>query len=132
MKQYIYALIKDKENVLLLKRPKDKKVYAGYWNFPGGKMEDGEIEILCLIREVEEETGLKFKPFVKILDIVDEENETKRVAVFLGSADGIIALSSEHEEYGWFSVEQILNLPVLPYIKRIFEEAHSYVADTKS
>ncbi|MBU2637901.1 MAG: NUDIX hydrolase [Nanoarchaeota archaeon] len=119
MKHYIFALIKDKEKVLMLKRPKDKKSHPSYWNLPGGKINQGETESQCVIREVEEETGLKFKPISKILDIIDENIEPKKVTVFSGSAEGLVKINEEHEEYGWFTIAEIHSLPVMAYIRKI-------------
>ena len=42
---------------LLAQRP-EGKVYAGYWEFPGGKVEVGETLRDALIREIEEELGV--------------------------------------------------------------------------
>ena len=43
--------------VLFAQRPVGK-AYAGYWEFPGGKIEAGESVIDALIREIDEELGL--------------------------------------------------------------------------
>jgi 8-oxo-dGTP diphosphatase len=43
--------------VLLASRPEDK-VYAGYWEFPGGKVEAGESLEHALVRELMEELGI--------------------------------------------------------------------------
>ena len=121
MKKYVFALIKSEDKVLMLKRPGEKKVYAGYWNFPGGKSEGNESEIETVIREVKEETGLLFRPITKIMDIEDEEIEPKKIVVFIGDSEGQVLINSEHERYAWLTVREINYLPVLPYIKKIFE-----------
>jgi len=47
-----------KEDKILIARRKEGKHLAGYWEFPGGKIEDGETPESCLIREIQEELGI--------------------------------------------------------------------------
>lgn len=44
--------------VLIAKRPPGKPM-AGLWEFPGGKLQPGETPEACLIRELDEELGIK-------------------------------------------------------------------------
>jgi len=51
------VLIDAEGNFLLTSRP-EGKVYAGYWEFPGGKLEAGETVEQALRRELHEELGI--------------------------------------------------------------------------
>ena len=48
---------KDAGEFLLAQRP-EGKVFAGYWEFPGGKVEPGETLREALVRELQEELGI--------------------------------------------------------------------------
>jgi 8-oxo-dGTP diphosphatase len=51
------ALVDIDGRVLIAQRPKGKSM-AGLWEFPGGKVEEGEQPEAALIRELEEELGI--------------------------------------------------------------------------
>ncbi len=52
------VLIDRDGHFLLTSRP-EGKVYAGYWEFPGGKLEAGETVEQALRRELHEELGIR-------------------------------------------------------------------------
>lgn len=59
----VIAVLLNKYNeVLIAKRPYGKS-FAGYWEFPGGKVEPGENQLDALCRELEEEVNLKLNPY---------------------------------------------------------------------
>jgi len=56
----VAVLQKQDGSFLMAQRPQGK-AYAGYWEFPGGKVEAGESPYQALIRELQEELGIEVK-----------------------------------------------------------------------
>ena len=54
------VLIRGDDSFLLTSRP-EGKAYAGYWEFPGGKLEVGETVAQALARELQEEIGISIE-----------------------------------------------------------------------
>jgi 8-oxo-dGTP diphosphatase len=54
------ALIDADDRVLIAQRPEGKAL-AGLWEFPGGKIDQGERPEVALIRELQEELGIAVK-----------------------------------------------------------------------
>lgn len=61
--KYVSAgvLIDTDGKILIAKRPENKDM-AGLWEFPGGKVKDGEVPEIALQREFLEELGIKTSP----------------------------------------------------------------------
>ncbi len=57
---------------MLAARRKAPKSLAGYWEFPGGKVEPGESHTGGLLREIREELGVD----VEILDLIEAPDDT--------------------------------------------------------
>jgi len=55
------ALVDPQGRVLIAQRPEGKSM-AGLWEFPGGKVKDGEPPEFALMRELEEELGIETRP----------------------------------------------------------------------
>lgn len=52
------ALVNEQGEILLAQRPEGKSM-AGLWEFPGGKLNEGETPEFALCRELEEELGIE-------------------------------------------------------------------------
>jgi 8-oxo-dGTP diphosphatase len=73
------VLVDPQGRFLLTSRP-EGKVYAGYWEFPGGKLEAGETVEAALKRELHEEIGIEIgsvQPWR--VEIVDYEHARVRL-----------------------------------------------------
>ena len=57
MKQVAAAIIFNKGKILVTRRAPGENL-AGYWEFPGGKLEGSETPQECILRELREELGL--------------------------------------------------------------------------
>jgi 8-oxo-dGTP diphosphatase len=54
----VAAALQNREGLFLLQKRPEGRAMAGLWEFPGGKLEDGETPEIALVRELDEELGL--------------------------------------------------------------------------
>lgn len=71
------AVIVRDGHVLVTRRPK-KGSFAGYWEFPGGKREEGESLTEAVVREIAEELGVRVE-VVAELEGTGHDYATKRI-----------------------------------------------------
>ena len=57
-------LVRGSDGAFLLTSRPAGKPYAGFWEFPGGKLEAGETVLTALARELEEEIGIRIQDSV--------------------------------------------------------------------
>ena len=62
------AIVARGPQVLVCQR-KDDDELGGYWEFPGGKCEDGETLEECLCRELDEELAIRARPIARLTAI---------------------------------------------------------------
>ena len=100
--------------VLLARRPPEK-VYAGYWEFPGGKVEPGETFPQALAREVDEELGVRVRradPW--ITNVFTYPHATVRLHFFrVREWDGE-PHAREHDGLSWEDPQHVALEPLLP------------------
>lgn len=103
-----------KDNKFLLVQEAEEP-FRGKWNFPLGKIENGETADLAAIREVKEETGYEVE-LTNVLGIY-QNNPNNYVNVYLimfvGKPIGekVEVKSNEVLDSKWFTLEEIEKMP---------------------
>lgn len=141
-----------KGEILLLCRNTSDDFMPGKWALPGGKVEEGEDFITAASRELQEETGLCFKP--QQLTYLETRRKTDCTIgyfyILVSGNDPMILDNEEHYHYQWvkktdlidygmiFDLQDVLlefELPPIPIQLLSFETTtyNNYVAQlTKS
>ena len=106
---------------------------AGHWGFPKGHVEGNETEKQTMLREVEEETGLKdlevlpgFRQYTKYFFRRGEETVFKEVVFYLLEArEGKVKISFEHKAFEWLCFEKALQRLTFKNTKGVLQKAQS-------
>jgi len=111
----VAAIIINTENQFLMARKKEGKPLAGYWEFPGGKVDGGEADITALKREIREELNVELKDikfsFAYTYRYPDKEID---FVFFRAQIDiGKIRLT-DHDDVVWIDMSEIYNYKIAP------------------
>ena len=99
---------------LLAQRPIDK-MWAGYWEFPGGKVEAGETARDALIRELKEELGIELvNAYPWITRVFTYPHATVRLNFFRVTAWRGEVYPHEGQQFAWQSPTEVIVHPLLP------------------
>lgn len=100
--------------VLLGQRPRSK-VYAGYWEFPGGKVEAGETTYDALVRELREELGIEVHgAYPWLTQTFTYPHATVRLRFYRVTGWTGEARAKEHMALAWADPHRIDLAPMLP------------------
>ncbi|MDX9885795.1 Nudix family hydrolase [Thauera sp.] len=108
------VLLRPDGRYLLGQRAQDT-VYAGYWEFPGGKVEPGETPAQALCRELEEELGIRvthLRPWLRREHVYEHAHVRLHffeVAAWEGELDDRV-----HSALAWVQPDGPTRAPMLP------------------
>src|SRR6266446_1420427 len=110
----VAVLIRSDGKALLAQRPASK-VYSGYWEFPGGKIEHGEPVAEALRREIREELGIEIvRAFPWITRVFTYPHATVRLHFYRVTAWRGEPRALEHQAIAWQRPDAIELEPLLP------------------
>lgn len=104
----VAALIKKDGKVLIAKRSTGNLDLLGKWEFPGGKVEANETEMVAIEREILEEFGIKVQAVRFLTHHVCEKSPMIDLRLYeckylLGNFQ-----LHAHSEYKWVDIEELL------------------------
>jgi 8-oxo-dGTP diphosphatase len=127
-------LLDSQQHFLMGQRPVGKP-YAGYWEFPGGKVEAGETLFQALQRELQEELGITIHDSVDLMMIEhDYPHAYVRIHVsvirdWTGEPTGC-----ENQALSWQDLnrDQLTVDPLLPAASPMIQQLKQFYAEIKT
>jgi len=113
--EVVAAVLQRPDGSFLLAQRPAGKVYAGYWEFPGGKVEPGEAASTALARELHEELGIDVpQSYPWLTRDYDYEHAAvrlrfRRVTAWSGKLHG-----RESQAFAWQRCDELTAAPLLP------------------
>ncbi len=103
------------EGRILIARRAEHLNNSGLWEFPGGKLEDGEDDKSALIREFEEEFGMLITVDAYIGEFLYKTSSVEiELRVYFASSDKKDLVLSDHSEVHWVTADALSNYPFSP------------------
>jgi 8-oxo-dGTP diphosphatase len=110
------ALVRADGAILLQKRPEGRSM-AGLWEFPGGKLEDGEAPETALCRELAEELAIEVDPAnLAPACFASAAIGDRPLLLLLYTCHSWVGepVPVESPELGWFSISEMRTLAMPP------------------
>jgi 8-oxo-dGTP pyrophosphatase MutT (NUDIX family) len=108
----VAAVVRRGPRYLLGLRPGGKR-HGGLWEFPGGKVRDGESRVAAARRELAEELDLTAVVLGNLILAVRDEGSPFMIEFFDTFAEGT-PVAREHEEIGWFTLDDLRAMQLAP------------------
>jgi len=110
MIKVICAIIEENERILVIQRSENMKLPCK-WEFPGGKIEEGETEEECILREIKEELNIEIKLAKRLAPTKHSYPSFSILLVpFIAKYIGGELKLAEHKTYIWLRKEELPKL----------------------
>lgn len=104
-----------KDGKVLAARRSGKMKLPLKWEFPGGKLQEGETEAECLKREIKEELNIEISIEYKLNPVRHDYPDVQiELIPFVANYISGTLFLHEHEQAGWYSRDELLGLDWAP------------------
>ena len=123
------AIIESDDKILIAQRKSEDDIFGGLWEFPGGKIENGETPEECMARELMEELEIK----VEVGTLITSNKHRYPNGIFELLAFRVKHICgnfvlNDHDEIKWITIDEIsdfefppANTPIINYLKNSYE-----------
>ena len=123
------AIIESGDKILIAQRKSEDDIFGGLWEFPGGKIENGETPEECMARELMEELEIK----VEVGTLITSNKHRYPNGIFELLAYRVQHICgnfvlNDHDEIKWITIDEIndfefppANTPIINYLKNLYE-----------
>jgi 8-oxo-dGTP diphosphatase len=116
MIQVVCGILIWNDKVLIGKRKMNGKSEAGKWEFPGGKVEDGESQWEAIKREFKEELDIEIHPFHHFRPV---SNDTIELVGFVLKLESGKARLNEHDEVRFVDKAEFFKMELTDLSKEV-------------
>ncbi|WP_017380948.1 (deoxy)nucleoside triphosphate pyrophosphohydrolase [Paenisporosarcina sp. TG-14] len=111
----VAAVIHNEQNEILCALRSPVMALPNLWEFPGGKIEEGESHETALIREIQEELNIEIEVGENVEDTYFEyENFTIQLTSYFASINSGEMKATEHAELRWVTIDKLKDLEWAP------------------
>ena len=118
--EVVVGVIHNDSKEIFISRRKKNQFMSGYWELPGGKVENNEDLSSALKRELFEEIGIKIEKYNLIQTI--QQQYPKRIinlSVYVIEKYSGTPVGKEGQDFSWSSIEKIEEYKLLPTMWKI-------------
>lgn len=110
----VTAAVLERDGLILIAQ-RNRGALAGYWEFPGGKLEPAETPEAALQRELQEELGIEAQIGSHVLSTVHHyPHLSVELLVYRATITGGEPEARDHADLKWVTLSQLRNYPLAP------------------
>jgi 8-oxo-dGTP diphosphatase len=125
----VAGLIEKEGRILVARRPPGSWM-EGYWEFPGGKIEEDENPREALARELDEELGVEVE-VGRVEDVIRHDYEDRSVLLlfFWCTVVSGVPVGRQGQSHKWAKPSEMLELEFLPADKPLIQRLIDWESD---
>ncbi len=122
----VAAIIVNEEKIFATQRGYGE--FKGGWEFPGGKVEPGELPEAAIVREIQEELDTEIEVGQK-LDTVEYDYPQFHLSMdcFICTVKTGDLLLKEHEDAKWLTCDTLYSVDWLPADQKLIPKVEKYL-----